>query len=123
MFSQVESIEMSNNVIYNADATSPNVYRAVSPGEVQWASGSPQVSGQDNWVETGATSLPPGWTGTVTGTDASPAGPAGFAFPQPLFPPAFVPPRVATLSSQRFRRRFADGLIDIGAYERVWPRP
>ena len=145
MFGFVESIEMSNNVFFNADGSAPRLFRAVA-GEFAWVSGV-QVAGQNNWVETGYTDPAPGWTGTVTGADpgfrslaalnlrprpgsplrdagtAAPAGPAGFPFPAPLFPPAFMPPRPAQLPSLRGRRRFADGTIDIGAFERARPRP
>jgi hypothetical protein len=146
MFSQVESIEMSNNVFFNADGTAPRLFRATA-AEVQWVTGTAQVAGQNNWVETGAIDFPPGWTGTITGADpgfrnlanwnlrprlgsplrdagtAAPTGPAGFAFPQPRFPPAFVPPRVTASTAPRAARRVLRGPIDIGAYERARPGP
>jgi hypothetical protein len=141
MFSQVESIEMSSNVFFNADGTAPRLFRAMA-GEVEWVSGV-QVAGQNNWVETGAIDLPPGWTGTISGANpgfrnlatfdlrpgaasplldagtSSPTGPPGFPFPAPLFPPVSEPPvRSVAASGQN---RFAEPQIDIGAYEREAP--
>jgi hypothetical protein len=145
MFGLVESIEMSNNVFFDSGPGVPRLFRAnIAGGEFQWVSGE-QVAGQNNWVETGALDMPPGWTGTMTGTDpgfrslatfdlrpragsalldagtASPTGPAGFAFPGPLFPPAFEPPRRSVPLPGSGQSRFADGQIDLGAYEREGP--
>jgi hypothetical protein len=138
MFHSVESIEMSNNVFFNADGTAPRLFRQV---EAEWVSGTPQVAGQNNWVETGAVDFPPGWTGTISGTDpgfrnlatgnlrpvphsplrdagtATPAGPAGHPFPSPLFPPAYQPAIRSAGPAADGRTRSVDGPIDVGAYE------
>ena len=138
MFDSVESIEMSNNVFFNADGTAPRLFRQV---EADWVSGTPQVAGQNNWVETGAVDFPPGWTGTISGTDpgfrnlatgnlrpvphgplrdagtATPAGPAGHPFPSPLFPPAYQPAIRSAGPAADGQTRSVDGPIDVGAYE------
>jgi hypothetical protein len=140
MFSEVESIEMSNNVFFNADGTAPRLFRAV-PAEVVWVSGAAQVAGQNNWVETGSIDLPPGWTGTMSGGDpgfrnlatrnltpvrhsplrdtgtSAPTGPAGFPFPAPLFPPAFQPAIRSAGPRAAGQSRVVHGPIDVGAYE------
>ena len=69
MFGFVESIEMSNNVFYNAAAGAPLLMRMdIVGGEFQWVSGV-RIAGQNNWVETGATAVPAAWTGTITGAN------------------------------------------------------
>jgi hypothetical protein len=145
MFGLVESIEMSNNVFFNAAAGAPRLFRNdILGGEAQWVAGV-QVAGQNNWVETGATDLPPGWTGTIGGADpgfrrlaagdlrpghrsplrdagtATPAGPPGFAFPAPLFPPAYRPAIRRPGRAGAALVRHADGAIDVGACE--WAAP
>jgi hypothetical protein len=144
MFGYVESIEMSNNVFFNSAPGAPRLMRMVA-GEFEWVSGV-QVAGQNNWVETGATDLAPGWTGTINGSDprfrrlaarnlrpaldsdlldagtASPAGPPGFPFPSPLYPPVAEPPLLRA-GRRGDERRAVESAIDIGAYERVeFPR-
>jgi hypothetical protein len=140
MFGLVESIEMSNNVFFNSAAGAPRLFRATA-GEFAWASGTAQVAGQNNWVETGAIDFPPGWTGTITGTDpgfrnlatgnlrpvahsplrdagtSTPTGPAGFPLPSPLFPPASQPASRAAGPPLTGQTRLIIGPIDIGAYE------
>ena len=141
MFGFVESIEMSNNVFYNAAAGAPLLMRMdIAGGEFQWVSGA-RIAGQNNWVETGATVVPAAWTGTITGANpgfrrlsvsnlrpsstspllgagtAAPSGPAGSPFPAPLFPPTSEPP-VRGKGRKRAHPRPAAAPIDIGAYER-----
>jgi hypothetical protein len=145
MFGLVESIEMSNNVFFNASTGVPRLFRAdINGGEFEWVSGV-QVAGQNNWVETGAFDLPPGWTGTLSSAKpgfrrvasfnlrpvrasplldagmSSPAGPAGFPFPAPLFPPLFMPPVRGARLMPTAPTRFANGPIDVGAYEELPP--
>jgi hypothetical protein len=141
MFGYVESIEMSNNVFYNSAAGAPLMMRMdIAGGEFQWVSG-PQIAGQNNWVESGATQVPASWTGTITGANPrfrrglralrpaansplldaatpAPTGPPGFAFPSPLFPPTYEPPLRGPRLFGRHRRP-VDGALDIGAYERA----
>lgn len=87
--------------------------------------------------------MPAQWTGTIAGanpgfagaaalqlrpTAASPlrnagtsvpAGPPGFPFPAPQFPPAWEPPDRAVLPGSPPPRRILLGPIDVGAFE--WP--
>ena len=138
LFDELESVEMHNNVIVTSGSGAPNVLRAATD-EFTWVNGEHLV-GSNNWVMTGATNVPTQWTGTVTGTSpgltnlsddprpmagspvlgagsASPAGPAGFPFPSPLWPPGFHPPTRALIPVGTAMARPSDAAIDIGAYE------
>ena len=107
--------------------------------EAVWSSGQ-QIVGSNNWLLSGATGVTGTWTGTITGTSpgftnaaggdysptstsplidagtANPTGPSGFAFANPLFPPAYEPPGTPGVFGSP-NTRPADGVIDIGAYE------
>jgi len=137
IFDGIESIEMHNNVFYRYGGQPVQITRTV---EAVWKSG-PQMSGSNNWMTTGSTQAPPAWTGTLTGTDPgfvnlagndfsptaaspllnagnpNPTSANGFQFPNPHFPPAYHPPGVPGAFGVP-NSRPADGLIDIGAYER-----
>ncbi len=141
-FGYLQSIEMSNNVFYSVPAGVIPMVRA-DDGERCWTDGE-QIAGQNNWVETGST-VPAQWTGTVTGATpifvnapgfdfrptfgsplrnvgtAAPAGPPGFPFPTPLFPPASEPPDRFALPGPPAPDRVTGGAIDIGAFD--WPGP
>ena len=138
-FDALESVEMHNNVLFSTAAGGINVLRDV---EATWVSGR-QISGQNNWLETGSTSVPTAseWTATVTGSDpgfANVAGgdmrpaansalidtgtqsgtpPPGFAFPNPLPLPQFHPPQATVQTADPPPVRPIDGPVDIGAYE------
>ena len=113
LFDRLESVEMHNNVIVVNGTGGPAIMRAVA-GEFMWVNGT-NIAGSNNWVSSGSTNVPSQWTGTIRvrrpGSPASPAtsrpvagsplvdagaanlaGPTGFAFPSPLWPPAFQPP-------------------------------
>jgi hypothetical protein len=101
----------------------------------------PQISGKNNWVETGSDNEPDEWTGTVSGTDpgfedvlaldlrpaagsplldagtSTPAPPPGFPFPNPLFPPMFHPPARTVAQGPPPPPRPLAGLLDLGAFE------
>ncbi len=138
LFDELESVEMHNNVIVTSGSGAPNVLRAATD-EFTWVNGEHLV-GSNNWVMTGATNVPTQWTGTVTGAspgltnlsddprpvagspvlgagNASPAGPAGFPFPSPLWPPGFHPPTRALIAAGTAMARPSDAAIDIGAFE------
>jgi hypothetical protein len=138
LFDELESVEMHNNIITIDGTGAPNVMRAAS-GEFMWVNGA-NIAGSNNWVTTGASNVPTQWTGTVTGTSAglsnltgdvrpvagsrvvgagiaSPVGPAGFPFPNPLWPPGFHPPLRALIPVGSAMARPASGTIDIGAFE------
>jgi len=134
LFGGIESLEAHNNVFY-APGAGVNLYRDV---EAIWVGGSATIAGSNNWVTTGSTNVPAGWTGTLTGADpgfanlagndlapgtGSPLREAGgsapaFAthpFANPLFPPACSPP-ARTVGTSPVARP-ANGTIDLGAYE------
>jgi hypothetical protein len=131
----LRSVEMHNNVFYK-QGEAVDVLLATEPS-VSWSGGSRQVAGQRNWVPTGSI-VPSEWTETRTGanpgfvgardfqllgtsvlkdqgTTAAPVGFPSSPFPNPLYPPQFVPPvgqRTTVATS-----RPVSGTIDIGAYE------
>lgn len=142
IFQEMQSVEMHNNVIDVTAGGVPRIIRAVD-GELVWTDGR-QIRGSNNWIESTATFVPPvgEWAGTLTGTtpgftdtatydlrptqasalrdagNGAPAGNPAFAFPGPLFPPAWSPLR-AIVSPGTALARPADGAIDIGAFERA----
>lgn len=134
LFGGIESLEAHNNV-FHAPGAAVNLYREA---EALWVSGATTIFGSNNWVTTGSTNVPAGWTGTLTGADpgfadlagqdltpgaGSPLRGAGGAapafdahpFPGPLFPPAYSPPARAIGTTPVARP--LNGTIDIGAYE------
>ena len=113
LYEGLDSVEMHGNVFYGAGGAPVNLVRDV---EAAWVAGR-VVGGNRNWVTTGSTSVPPEWTGTISGSDpgfanfaaldlrpgpsapirdagpASTTSPSGHPFPAPLFPPALTPPQ------------------------------
>jgi len=133
-FDSLESVEMHNNVFHRPGG-GLNLTRTV---EALWTSGQAVFAGSNNWISTGAINVPAQWQGTLQGTapgftnfgaqdlrpltgplvdagNVSPAGPPGYAFPNPLFPPAFLPPQRALAANAQIRP--VRGVLDIGAYE------
>jgi hypothetical protein len=138
-FNTIETLEMYNNVIYNTAGGSS--IRLLNDNDGAWVHAPRSVIGSHNWVQTGATNVPPEWTAT-TGSSASPfvdanakdfrptsGGPlvntgasstptlAAYPFPTPLFPPAFLPPQHALVALGAAVVRPTDGSIDIGPFE------
>jgi hypothetical protein len=138
-FGYLQSIEMSNNAFWSTPAGALAMVRSDND-ERCWTDGE-QIAGQKNWVETGTTALPAGWTGTVTGASplfvnaagydfrpaagsplleqgtATSTGPPGFPFPGPLALPSHEPPQRSVLPGSPAPARIVRGTIDIGAYE------
>ena len=133
-FDSLESVEMHNNVFHRPGG-GLNLTRTV---EALWTSGQAVFAGSNNWITSGALNIPAQWQGTTQGADpgftnfatqdfrpvtgplvdggnASPAGPPGYDFPNPLFPPAFLPPQRALAALAQVRP--VRGVLDIGAYE------
>jgi hypothetical protein len=103
------------------------------------------VSGTRNWVQTGASFVPPEWTGTVSGADPGfrnlatrnlrpsatsplrnagsnrPPSPPAFPMPWPLPRLGYDPPLRAKLAPGDERARIPQGYftVDIGALEEV----
>ena len=141
LFDELESVEMHNNIIVTNGTGGPNVMRA-NAAEFMWVSGV-NIAGSNNWVMTGATNIPTQWTGTVSGasagltnlmSDPRPAAgspianagnasllsPAGFAFPNPLWPPGFHPPLRALIPAGSAMARPGNGTI---RHRRLRARP
>ena len=146
-FGWVDSIEAHNNVFYNASGGSVNMRdtsnsaSGTPPAYGNGLGSTTSYYGTNNWAPTGSTNIPSGWamtTGASPGftdigafdlapTSSSPLRDAGgvapaFAahpFPNPLYPPAFVPPAHAIGPTPTARP--VNGTIDIGAYEYLVP--
>ena len=138
LFDGIESIEMHNNAIY---AKGGGPITVVRTSDAKWSTGRELISGANNWIPKGSTSVPSGWQGTLVGTDpmfenlgeldlrpsaqsplrdaAAPmqalAAPPSYAFPRPRADLGFQPPRRAI--GPRKLVRASDGKPDIGAYE------
>ncbi|TJY40634.1 hypothetical protein E5161_15865 [Cohnella pontilimi] len=71
----VESVELYNNVFYKPDGSPMSIVAEnTDPSSINranWASGSRQVKGANNWVQTNALDVPGGneWAGTIFGTN------------------------------------------------------
>jgi len=137
-FDGIESLEAHNNVFAVRGAGNVNLLREV---EASWVSGTTTIAGQNNWIQSGATNVPTGFTGTITGSapgfvdlvadDLRPAtasplvdagaanlsGPAGHAFPDPLPAPLYLPPSRSALAVGTAEGRNTVGTIDVGAFE------
>ena len=147
------SLEMHNNVVYQAEqGSAPAIVRENPAKEVDtpfcgppsrepWTAGR-KVAGSHNWVQSGATLVPPEWTQTIRGdnpgfadvaslqlwpradsplVDAgndAPAAPVDFPYPTPLALPEFEPPlRTKTAFGTHRDRRIVGTHVDIGAFE------
>jgi hypothetical protein len=137
LFDGLESVEMHNNVFTRPGGGAAPIVRTV---EAVWTSGE-VIAGQNNWVQTGLTTIPSQWTGTLFGADpqfsdlrnsdvtpavgsplkdagtSAPQSPSGYPFLSPLFPPAFHPPQRVLLAPGTASDRPSNGAIDIGAFE------
>lgn len=142
VFEGLESIEMHNNVFWATGAV-VNVSRTV---EAMWTMGE-VFEGDNNWVSAGATNVPRGFRGTLTGAapgfvnaamfDLRPAvgsplvdrgvmvtaSPSGHAFTRPLALPLFHPPSRALLAPGAAMARPMSAQIDVGAYELATSMP
>ncbi|WP_368564445.1 right-handed parallel beta-helix repeat-containing protein [Pseudoxanthomonas sp. UTMC 1351] len=148
------SLEMHNNVVYQtASGSTPAIVRENPASDVDqpdfcepqsrepW-SGTRQVAGSNNWVQSAATLVPAEWSGTLRGADPmfanvaqrnlrpragsplinagnnSPTTPAAFPFPSPQPLPAFDPPMRAKMAiGDQHARLMLSDRIDIGALE------
>jgi len=139
LYDGLESLELDNNVFYQVSG-SPSIAPLT---DATWLTGSATFAGTHNWIKTGASSVPAGLTGTLSGSDpglqgvsannmlptaASPlvnaganvtVGPSGHVIPNPLPLPLFEPPAHAALAVGTAQARPVDTIIDIGAFEYV----
>lgn len=140
LFDGIESIAMHNNVIWREGTSAVRLTREV---EAIWATGVSQISGSNNWFETGSTFVPPNWTASVVGSDplfvnvtvndfrtqaGSPLIGAGtnaptlapaYVIANPLFPPTRHPPQRVLIPVGSAAARPVDAAIDIGAFEAI----
>ncbi len=135
----IESLEMHNNVVWRDAAGVPRIWREESP--TNWVFGAARIHGTNNWIKTGATFVPAGWSVTLTGADPGfvsaagldfrpaagsplletgaqpPVTPPEFAIANPVFPPVWHPSARALMEVGTAQPRPASGTLDIGAYE------
>ena len=67
LFDGIEAVEMHSNVFHHPGPAALRVFRRdiVTAGVV----GDPIVGGSNNWIDSGSTSIPANWTGTLQGSD------------------------------------------------------
>ena len=138
LFDGITAVEMHNNVFHRVGPAALRVFRRDVSGD---ALADPIVGGSNNWLDTGSTSVPANWTGTVLGSDpglvniagfdlrpavgspllelanSAPSAGSDYAIVQPLFPPQRHPTR-ALLAVGTAPLRPVAGALDIGAFER-----
>ncbi|UXI70564.1 right-handed parallel beta-helix repeat-containing protein [Tahibacter amnicola] len=138
LFDGIESLAAYNNVLWRDGA---NALRVVREVEADWATGSSQIIGSNNWIDNGSTFIPAGFSATTLGAtpgfvdslnfDYRPAAgspllnagngavtlPSAYAISNPLFPPAFHPPARTLIPVGTAAARVASGAIDVGAFE------
>jgi hypothetical protein len=136
LFDGIESIEAHNNAFFRSTGGPVVLVRDV---EVRWATGKAIFVGSCNWVPSGSTMVPAGWTNTATGVDPlvegppslaptrasplvdagrmDPKAPAGHAIYWALALPDYEPPPRELEAYGTARRRVPVGPIDVGAFE------
>jgi hypothetical protein len=141
-FNTIETLEMSNNAVYGMAAGGADI-RMLNDADGAWVHSPRSIAGAANWVMNGVTMLPSSTelSGTLRGgaspfvdaasQDFIPAtggplvnagstsapGVAAYPFPNPLYPPAFLPPVAVLMALGGARTRPIAGTIDIGAFE------
>lgn len=134
----IESIEMYNNVFYRQGSGAPKIFME---DQVSWLSGSQEIYGSNNWVESGASSIPSQWQNTIDNSDPmftniaqgdlmpvanSPLRNSGqnnieepkdFEFPNPLKKAIYQPCSIDKMEDLKKVLRPVDQTVDIGAYE------
>ncbi len=139
LFDGLESLEASNNVFFNSGSSALRIVREV---EADWSTGSTLITGQNNWIESGSSFIPAGFSGSLSGADpgftdvaqsnfrptsSSPLVNSGvttnesrpeFAIEAPQLQPVFHPiARLAGRPSSATEFRLTEGPVDIGAFE------
>lgn len=140
LFDGIEAVEMHGNVFHHPGPAALRLFRRdiVTGGVV----GDPIVGGSNNWIDSGSTSIPADWTGTIQGSDPGlanvaaldlrpaagsplldgapgvPSAGAAYAIAQPLFPPVRHPVR-GLLAVGTAPLRPQAGVLDLGAFERA----
>ena len=138
LFSGIESLDAHNNVFWREGSEGLRVIREV---EALWSTGVSRINGSNNWIDSGSTFIPGGFSASVAGSDPGfanaagfdfrpapgspllgranmlPQAPAGYEIPGPLFPPNRHPPRRAAVMPGTELSRPLDTTLDIGAFE------
>jgi hypothetical protein len=136
----IEALQAFNNVMWR-DAGTLRVWREESP--TNWVTGSAQFLGSNNWIQSGASFIPAGFTGSVQGANPgfsnissmanldvrplansalvnagvnAPNVTPAFQISNSLGLPLAEPARSASVV-QPFASRAVDSAIDIGAFE------
>ena len=126
IFDGIDSLEANNNVFFNGG----DGVRVFRDNEADWVTGSAKITGKNNWVESGASYLPDGFSGTIFGSnpnlddnmrpnagspllDAATAAtsPGGYGISNPLADPAYMPSKLLQAVPR-------PATADIGAVER-----
>ena len=139
LFDGIHSLDAHDNVIWSEGASGVRVIREV---EADWTDGISRIDGSNNWVRSGSTFLPAGWSGTLQGTApgfvdaaaydfrpaagspllesaiAAPQAAPGYEIDAPLAIPRRHPPQRAKPAPGVFEPRPRAGTLDIGAFER-----
>lgn len=139
LFDGIESLEAHNNVIWREGSGALRIIREV---EAIWSTGQSRIAGSGNWIENGATFVPPGWGGSAdpgftnaAGFDfrpsassplldsalAAPSAGSDYAIAAPLMPPTRHPPQRSWIMAGPAPLRPVAGALDIGAFEREDP--
>jgi len=137
----MESMECHNNIFFRIAGGPVRIYSDSLSEPIS----SVAFAGSNNWIPNGSTFVPAQWTSTIIGTvpgvagaakfdftplsngalfnagNRAPSGPAGYLFPNPLFPPAFHPPQQTLMAVGTAQARPVHGPIDIGALEYAPP--
>lgn len=141
-FGYLQTLEMHGNVFWSAAEGALGLVRE-DDGERCWTDGE-QILGTANWVESGTSPIPAGWSGTLSGAapgfagagaldfrpaagspllDAVAAAPptiVAFPFPNGLWPPTAEASRLLLAGDPAWPRA-DDGAFDVGALERPAP--
>jgi hypothetical protein len=132
----IETVELFNNVFYKGSASGADVF---SEADVDWENNR-QVKGSNNYLQPGLNKIPAGLTTSISTANPgfvdetqlnytiaptsslyqqgtlTPSTFANAAFPEPLFPPAFIPERKHIKSGEAVRRTTTPSNINVGAF-------
>lgn len=107
LFDCIDSVEFTNNIVHCTGCSPFYIEYSVA---ADWFDTILKITGEANWITTGATQIPANFTGTIQGTDPGldqfyrlvsgpalggavvPVSPPGYEIPWPVeWPPAYLP--------------------------------